>query len=589
MNEIMQRIDPDKTLSQTERYRKKLDILRNVIYGVDIQPMAVQIVILRLFLSLIQEIKPDKKKDNFGIEPLPNLETKFVCANTLIGLKHEKQGRLQSPIVKQTVKQLQETRSQHFIATAVSEKERLKKYDETLRKTLSIAMEADGELGHDTAVRLAQWNPYDQTKSAEFFDPMWMFGIEKFDIVIGNPPYIEHKKLKKRAAEFKGKFEVFSGTADLSVYFIEQGLNLCSENGLAMFITTNKFFNTGYGELVRKWILKHQIHTLINFEQVKVFETALVSSVILGMKRKKTKDEFTFHQFSKLNRKEFYKQFAELKKNFGTFQQSHLGQGEWTFADNAERELKTKIEKAGKKLGKVGGVAVYRGVTTGCNPAFIIDEAKAQELIQDDEKNAGIIKPLLQGRNIRKWIYNDNKDFLLLTEYDINVQKEYPSIYQYIKQFRNELKVRADQGSKWYNLRTCTYYPSFEKEKIIWGLTADKWAFAYDDKGHYLPSNGYILTSKKVPVKYLLGLLNSRVLQYYFKFIGVMTAGGAFTLKHATITQLPVVIAANTQPLIDLVERRLQGEDVDAEIDALVYELYGLTAEEIAIVEDCAK
>ncbi|GHT19856.1 hypothetical protein FACS1894189_8810 [Planctomycetales bacterium] len=411
-----------------------------------------------------------------------------------------------------------------------------------------------------------------------------------FDIVIGNPPYVEHKKMKKRAAELKGKFEVFSGTADLSVYFIEQGVNLCNENGQVMFITTNKFFNAGYGALVRKWILKHQIHTLINFEQVKVFETALVSSVILGIKPKKTKDEFTFHQFSKLNRKEFYKQFAELKKNVGTFQQSQLGQGEWTFADNAERELKAKIEKKGRTLGKVGGVAIYRGVTTGYNPAFIIDETKAEELIQEDKKNAEIIKPLLQGRNIRKWIYNDNKDFLIFTQQGIDID-DYPKIKKHLQQFRKQLKPgskggRKDGSYQWYEIQDITaYYPQFEKEKIIWGLTADKWAFAYDDKGHYLPSNGYILTSKKVPLKYLLGLLNSKVLQYYFKFIGVMTAGGAFTLKHATITQLPVVIAENTQPLVNLVERRLNGEDVDGKIDALVYELYALTAAEIGIIE----
>ncbi|MDR1477369.1 MAG: N-6 DNA methylase, partial [Planctomycetaceae bacterium] len=133
MNEIMNRIDPDQSLSQSERYHIKLKILQNVIYGVDIQPIAVQIAVLRLFLSLIQEIKPDKKQNNYGIEPLPNFETKFVCANTLIGLKKEKQQRLELPIVKATVKQLQETRKQHFIASDIQEKERLKYYDETLR------------------------------------------------------------------------------------------------------------------------------------------------------------------------------------------------------------------------------------------------------------------------------------------------------------------------------------------------------------------------------------------------------------------------------------------------------------------------
>jgi type I restriction-modification system DNA methylase subunit len=142
MNEIIRRIDPNKQLSQKERYHKKLEILQKVIYGVDIQPMAVQISALRIFLSLIQEIVPDKKKENYGIEPLPNLETKFICANTLIGLKKEKQQKLELPIIRTTIKQLQETRNQYLTASILEEKERLQKYDESLRSTLSIAMES---------------------------------------------------------------------------------------------------------------------------------------------------------------------------------------------------------------------------------------------------------------------------------------------------------------------------------------------------------------------------------------------------------------------------------------------------------------
>jgi hypothetical protein len=557
-----------------------------VIYGVDIQPIAVQITALRLFLSLVQEIVPDKKKDNYGIEPLPNLETKFVCANTLLGLQKEKQGRLELPIVKATVKQLQETRSQHFTASNPQEKERLRQYDESLRKTLGIALEDAGDLSHKTALLLMQWNPYDQMKSVPFFDPMWMFGLEKFDIVIGNPPYVEHKKLKKRAAELKGKFKVFSGTADLSVYFIEKGLNLCTADGLLMYIVTNKFFNTGYGKPVRKLILKHQIYSLINFEQVKVFESVLVSCVILGIRPAFSKDEFTYGNFSKLNNTEFKQQFSERSKRFGTYLQSQLGSDEWFFTDTAQQALKTKIEKAGRKLGKVNGVAVYRGVTTGYNPAFIIDSETAQELIREDRKNGEIIKPLLQGRNIRKWRYNPSGLFLIFTRQGITI-KHYPLVESHLSAFHNALEARSEGNYRWYEIQANTaYYSEFDKEKIIWGLTADKWAFAYDDKGHYLPSNGYILTSQKVPVKYLLGLLNSRVLQYYFRFIGVMTAGGAYTLKHSTIVHLPVIIAKDTQPLAKLVERRLNGELVDDKIDELVYGLYALTAEEIKVIEE---
>ncbi|MDR3199768.1 MAG: N-6 DNA methylase [Planctomycetaceae bacterium] len=242
MNEIIRRIDPDKQLPQNERYRKKLEILQKVIYCVDIQSMATHISSLRLFLSLIQELVPDKKKENYGIEPLPNLETKFICANTLIGLKNGKQQKLELPIIKATIKQLLLTREQHLIANNPQEKKRLQEYDETLRQTLSIAMEDAGDLSHDTAELLLQWNPYNQSKPSPFFDPMWMFGVEKFDIVIGNPPYgakypPEHKKYFKEhyesAKTIQGKQK---GSLDTFSLFIEYGFNVVKQGGHVNFI-----------------------------------------------------------------------------------------------------------------------------------------------------------------------------------------------------------------------------------------------------------------------------------------------------------------------------------------------------------------
>jgi hypothetical protein len=201
---------------------------------------------------------------------------------------------------------------------------------------------------------------------------------------------------------------------------------------------------------------------------------------------------------------------------------------------------------------------------------------------------------MLQGRNIRKWVYEESNDYLLQTGYDINIQMYYPSIYEYLKQHIKKLKERADQGVKWWNLRTCKYYSEFEKEKIIWGLTADKWAFAYDNKKHYLPSNGYILTSGKIPVKYLLALLNSNLLKYYFGFIGVMTAGGAYTLKHGTIQSLPIKIAKDCKPFIELVDKILSTKTVDPqndissyerELNDKVYNLYNITDIERKVIE----
>jgi len=504
---------------------------------------------------------------------------------------------LESPKVTETIKDLQSLRSDYFMANTVQEKERLRKYDATLRRILVDLME--GAFTHDATEKLAAWNPYDSFHSASFFDPVWMFGVsEGFDIVIGNPPYVEAKKLKSVAAKLRGHYEVFSGTADLSVYFIERGLQLCKQNGLLLFITTNKFFNTEYGKPVRSYILKHQIRLILNLEQVAVFASSLVSSVILGIcNASVTSDFFKYQKFYRLNRDEFSSRFPHVRQTWDTYQQSVLGEEEWSFADTDGLALKKKIESAGTRIENIEGISVFRGITTGFNPAFIIDQQKKSELIYSDGRNKKIIKPLLQGRNIRKWMYHFSESFLLLTGYKLDVKKRYPKIFKHLNAFKKQLVKRDDQGIHWWNLRACRYYPHFEREKIIWGLTADRWAFAYDADGHYLPSNAYLLTSQTVPVKYLLGILNSRLLRYYFCFIGVMTAGGAYTLKHSTILQLPIVIAKNPQPIMSLVEEILSSlcnkgadvSDLERRIDTLVYELYGLTEEEIKIVENAGQ
>lgn len=210
--------------------------------------------------------------------------------------------------------------------------------------------------------------------------------------------------------------------------------------------------------------------------------------------------------------------------------------------------LKKKIENGHLALKYVEGVKIYRGVTTGYNPAFIISNEQRDKLIAEDRKNSKVIKNMLQGRNIRKWYYNDSDEYLLQTGYDTNIENDYPSIYLHLLQFKENLILRTDKGDKWYNLRACKYYGEFEKsEKIIWGLTADKWAYTLDTRQHYLPSNAYILTSETIPIRFILGLLNSKLLRYYFGFIGVMTAGGAYTLKASTIEALPIAIGTKKQ------------------------------------------
>lgn len=677
-------------------YQLKLNIIENCIYGVDIQCIAVQISKLRFFISLVCEQTPtNDPTTNYGINPLPNLETKFVAADSLSGLpeiKAELPG-FDTANIGQLKTELWDIRHKHFQAQTYQEKKNLRQQDqkkrdeikeaitaaiapnwerldklkkqrekfaeqdlkvqensaskdsylfsdmvpevkesprvlydanESARKQIDaeIAMEIKKQSTPATLIdaitkKLTDWNPYDQNTCSPYFDPKWMFNVKDgFDIVIGNPPYVEAKKLKDVVAPIKQYYDCYSGTADLSVYFYEKGLSLCKENGILTYICTNKFFNTGYGRRLRAFILRHSLMQVLNFEQCEVFENVLVSSAITLIKNSvnSTNNTLKYKCWYKLQRQEFILSFSQGVNQIGNYPLAFLSEEAWSFSDETDLKIKNKIEQGNTMLSEIDGISIYRGITTGYNPAFIITDKQRDELIDADRNNADIIKNMLQGRNIRKWYYQEKGENLIFTRQGINI-KNYPIILTHLQNFKKELTPRKKNettqegksgrkpGSyKWYEIQDITaYYPEFEKEeKIIWGLTADKWAFAYDDQQHYLPSNSYILTSNTLPIKYILGLLNSKVLEYYFSFIGVMTAGGAYTLKHDTISRLPFppTQPAQQQQIIALVDDILAAKKttpstdtsaLEKEIDQLVYQLYGLSDPEIAVIEASLK
>jgi len=313
MNEIMRRLDPHRTLPQSERYRKKLTIIQDVIYGVDVQPMAVQISQLRMFLSLIQEIVPTKRKeDHYGIKPLPNLETKFVCADTLIGWEKEKQEKLESPMIRETIRQLRETRSQHFTASSVQEKERLRWYDETLRKTLAMAMEDAGNFTHDTAGDRAEWNPYDTSSAASFFDPIWMFNVDSFDIVIGNPPYVESRSTNvsdelKTAYQKQVQFDFgelsryITRGSDLLIYFFPRSITFLAEDGIGSLIVQNGWLNTDYGTKASQFLVKTLQHIKVIDSPFRHFnrKSANINTVITQFKKAAEVKQVSFDTMQK--------------------------------------------------------------------------------------------------------------------------------------------------------------------------------------------------------------------------------------------------------------------------------------------------
>ena len=588
----------------------KRHIIQNNIYGVDIERGAVDIARLRFWLSLIVDEKSP--------EALPNLDFKIMQGNSLLEqykgadlstMTEKKVGAGQGITIFDSMldvyrMNLRDKLSEYYACPEHDKKVQLRKeIADIVKKELSEqGINIDfGDIDMSANSQFFLWHTW-------FHDVFSRPSKEGFDIVIGNPPYVEAKKLKYIASTLKGLYDVYSGTADLSIYFNELGLNLLAEDGVISFITTNKFFNTGYGQKVREQLSSQYINIILNFEQVEVFEDILVSSVIFNIKKaaKEHGHQFTYEKFYKLDCTEFKREFVQRQSDFGHYPQDYLGEGEWSFADLFQLLLKEKIEKGKTVLKELDGVKVYRGVTTGYNPAFIITDEQCDNLIKEDPKSSEVIKNMLQGRNIRKWYYNESDENLIFTRKGTDIEL-YPAVKAHLFNFFNKLKPKTETDSsegrkpgnyKWFEILDNTaYYREFEKsEKIIWGLTADKWAYTLDTEQHYLPSNAYILTSDTIPIRFILGLLNSKLLHYYFGFIGVMTAGGAYTLKAATIEAFPIAIgtreqqkeiAAKVESILNAKAKDKQADvsSIESEIDHLVYNLYGLSDNEIKIVE----
>lgn len=606
----------------------KRHIIQNNIYGVDIEKGAVDIARLRFWLALIIDEKEPM--------PLPNLDFKIMQGNSLlesykgvdldVTSKKLKTGKdtkktrgvlslgFEETDVQKTIQDL--VKSYFSITDHTKRAQRRQQIDKYVKDYIKICAEGNHEV-QDAVDKL-------EIPNNQFF--LWhtyfadVFEKGGFDIVIGNPPYVEAKKLKNIASTLKKDYTVYSGTADLSIYFIEHGMNLLAKDGILSYITTNKFFNTGYGKAVRKFLVGNQINALINFEQVEVFENILVSSVVINVRKSLpvTNNRFVYERFYKLDAKQFRMEFAEKLELFGFYPQEFLDENEWSFSDVAGLLLKRKIEKDSYSLASLKGVNIYRGVTTGYNPAFIITDEQKDSLIAQDARNKEVIKNMLQGRNIRKWYYNESDENLLFLPWHFPLhedmelkgasekaesllKEDFPAIYQHLLIHKEALLDRNQEETgkryEWYALQRCaaSYYPEFEKnEKVIWGLTANNWAFAYDDKQHYLPSNGYILTSTDIPIRYLLGWLNSKLMHHYFHYIGVMTAGGAYTLKAATISALPFKIPEEYMAIEEKADAILMVKNKDKQadttalenqIDFLVYHLYGLTYDEVLIVD----
>lgn len=355
LNEISEAFD--QSINDPD-YARKLFLIETCIYGVDIQPIATQISKLRFFISLVVEQKVNAEKNNFGIRPLPNLETKFVAANTLIGIEKPKLGdqlNLYSTEGLKTLEtKLKKVRSKLFSAKSKETKLKYREEDKILRNQIAEELEKSGWKS-DTAQKLAGWDPYDQNASSPFFDSEWMFDIKDgFDVVIGNPPYVLLQERIKDEVDInwiRKSFKVASYKVDLYHLFYEKGINLLSMQGTLTYITPTNFLLNNFTTELRKLILETNLNSVLLLKN-SVFEASVDTSVFSIIKGGKAVSQYVnfiegviatnslnITPKSKIKRIVFCKNDYVINPEF----------------DNVTLELLTILEK-GKKVGDIASV-----------------------------------------------------------------------------------------------------------------------------------------------------------------------------------------------------------------------------------------
>src|SRR5262249_4364757 len=280
-------------------FGRKLYLIENSIFGVDKEPIACQIAKLRLFIALIVDQKVDSSAKNRGVRPLPNLETRIVAADSLVPIEQKTRFQLQlgAEQIEELRQKLNLVRHDIFNARTPETKAKLRERDASLRVSLAEELQQLG-MPAKPARLLAGWNPYDQNRYAGFFDPDWMFAVKEFDVVLGNPPYVRQEQIKELKPTLKQYFDCYSGTADLYVYFYERGIRVLKIGGTFSFISSNKWFRSAYGRLLRVWLAANtRVICLIDFDDAEVFEAISYPCIIVLSKtdpRKAANDPVNF-------------------------------------------------------------------------------------------------------------------------------------------------------------------------------------------------------------------------------------------------------------------------------------------------------
>ncbi|GAA7434231.1 class I SAM-dependent DNA methyltransferase [Helicobacter pylori] len=436
-----------------------------------------------------------------------------------------------------------------------------------------------------------------------------------FDCIIGNPPYIRQEHIKDLKPLLEKQYQDFyNSTADIYTYFFALAYHLLKEKGFSAFITSNKYARAKYGAKLREWLLKKT--TLVSYMELnalKVFENATVDTSIMSFTKQTPPKESDFKYYEPTpNDKNDLKSTPSL-----SMKQNALSTESFIFANATLLDLRDKIESIGTPL-KDWDIQINYGIKTGCNEAFIITTEKRDTILnacktqEERERTEALIKPILRGKDIKRysyewageWVINTHNGYtsaLKIKIPPIDIEKT-PATKAHLDSHYDAIAARCDQGDTPYHLRNCAYLEDFEKEKIVYPETSQGAYFIYENSGIFLEKTAFMIVSDAYNLKLLTALLNSKLITFYFKnFCGgcILGKSGYQYNKH-TLEKIPIPkITPQNQELADKItdgaERILKSKekdpkantlDLEEEIDALVYQLYNLTDEEIKIIEN---
>ena len=550
-------------------FGRKLYLIQNSIFGIDIQPVACQIAKLRFFISLAIEQEPDRNTANFGIKPLPNLGTRFIAANTLIGLKGERIPT--SAKAKDLERELSNNRERYFHATTRRRKLECKRRDEVLRGEL------EAELGYigmppDDAEKIAHWDPYDQNAATAFFDPERMFGVvDGFDVVIGNPPYGKGERLN---TTLRGHLrEQYGWSGDLYDYFIFAGFRLVAEKGIFSYIANDSYVGLPTKRRIRELFLQNQLLHLVK-APTQTFGASIYTAIFILLK-------------GGVDRSHAY---MSGEMHFPHFQYRSNGPVEYAMIHSMP-DQKFLLDGANSWVLRL---MTYDKVEKFCRVLDTgIHSGNVRSKVFFRENNAKRHR-LLQGRQIQRFVLRWDSPTANYKFCDIDYEPlPIPGVGRGGKPSRlNEY---------WHFCGNIANH--HQPERLLIRQTDDDLIVAYHSKeesGHFYTDNTLFTVlpnSEEINLKYLLALLNSRLLNFIYHSIAQEQGKNQAQVKISVVNKLPVVVPAAEQqrPVIALVDEILSakssnpaGDTVELEkgVNRRVYELYNLTSEEIGIVEN---